>query len=118
MNLADMKQELNTALSLGDQNRTIIALMNLGVAYTSLGDHRASIDYYVSALVYFKVMDNLKGMSVALLAVGYAYLCLGEYIKAINGFRLALPILEKVGDVALYEQTSKMLELTYQALGI
>jgi tetratricopeptide (TPR) repeat protein len=118
MNLADMKQELNTALSLGDQNRTIIALMNLGVAYTSLGDHKASIDYYVSALVYFKVMGNLKGMSVALLAVGYAYLCLGEYIKAINGFRLALPILEKVGDVALYEQTSKMLELTYQALGI
>jgi len=73
-------------------------LVNLGLAYSDLGETHNAIEFYQQALIISHEIGDRRGEGNALGNLGNAYSDLGETRKAIEFYQQALIIAHEIGD--------------------
>jgi tetratricopeptide (TPR) repeat protein len=83
---------------LGRKDAQGMALGNLGLAYSSLGEYQRAIEYHEQYLAIAREIGDRRGEGTALGNLGLAYNDLGEYQRAIDYHEQALVISREIGD--------------------
>ena len=94
-----------------------IALGNLGIAYSDLGETRQAIKFYEQALLILRDMGNRKGEGGVLGNLGLAYANLGDTGKAVEFQEQRLEIAREMGDRRGEGNALGNLGLAYADLG-
>ena len=93
-----LETSAQAARKLGNRKDEGIALGNLGVAYSALGEPRKAIEYYEQVLDITRETGDRRGEGNALGNLGNAYSVLGEPRKAIEYYEQHLDISRETGD--------------------
>jgi tetratricopeptide (TPR) repeat protein len=94
-----------------------IALGNLGIAYSHIGEPRKAIEFYEQALVIAHEIGDRRGEGYVLHGMGVAYKNIGEPRKAIEFHEQALVIIRDIDDRRGESYALGNLGLAYADLG-
>lgn len=111
------KDHFKDAPLLKDKYAHGAVLVNIGGAYSQLGEWRKAINYYEQALQIEREMGNKCGEGYILANLGSTYTDLGEIRKAINYNEQALEIAREVEDIYGESVTLRNLGSAYDHLG-
>jgi tetratricopeptide (TPR) repeat protein len=112
-----LEAALAAARRLNDRRAEGGHLGNLGIAYSSLGEYRRSIEYREKHLKIAREMRDRCGEGNALDNLGSAYFFLGEYRQAIEYYESGLGIAHETGDRRLQGGSLGGLGVAYSSLG-
>jgi tetratricopeptide (TPR) repeat protein/transcriptional regulator with XRE-family HTH domain len=115
--LVQLAAALAAARRRGHRPAQSMALDNLGVAYTALGEPRRGIDSYEQSLVVKREVSDRRGEGQTLGNLGMAYMVLGEASRAIDYFEQDLAIAREIGDRREQGNALGNLGLAYANLG-
>ncbi len=100
-NLQDALSNLESALrmmrSINDNKNVAIIQIEIGLIYENLGDYSHSKEYYLSALKYWKQVENPLWLSNLLNNLGVLQQLLGDYKNASLSFEQALSYARSCG---------------------
>jgi CHAT domain-containing protein len=91
-------QALSISQAVGDRANAAIALNNLGIVYSALGEKSKALDYYNQALPISRAVGDRLSVGVTLNNIGAIYDDRGEATKAIDYYNQALLIRRATGD--------------------
>ena len=101
----------------GDRRGEVESLVNIGVAYRTLGEMQKALEKYHEALFISRVIGDRRGEAITLNNIGRIYLALGDMQKALEKFNESLPISRATGDRSAEANTLYNFGLTYESLG-
>jgi tetratricopeptide (TPR) repeat protein len=112
-----LESGLTAARSLKQRKAEGLHLVNLGVAFRTLGEMRRAVDFLEQSLSIFRELGDPNGEGFALANIGESYDALGDARLAIEYFDQALNIYRSVGDRRGEGQNLGALGNAYAALG-
>lgn len=92
------KAAIPTIQTTKDLESELVLLVNLGYAYSALGEKKKALGYYEEALSIFRQGGDKSGEATTLNNIGLVYSDLGETQKALRYFEGALPLFRQVRD--------------------
>jgi tetratricopeptide (TPR) repeat protein len=105
------------AQRLGDRRAERLALTNLGIAHSNLGETRHAFPYYEQALAIARMIGDRRGEGIILNNLGLAYNNLGQPQRAIPYFEQAIAIAQAIGGRHDEEMVLTNLGIAYVELG-
>ncbi len=111
------EEALQLMRAANSRQREAFILLNLGVAYHSLGDLRKALDHYNQSLATSKAANYAEGEAASLNDIGLAYNALGEPKKALGYYNQALAITKATGDRHGEARSLNTIGLAYNYLG-
>jgi tetratricopeptide (TPR) repeat protein len=93
--LAALGQSLVILRALGDKEKLSIAIENLGVTHTRMGEVEQALGYHREALQLSREMDDLQGIASSLACIAAALAMNGEFVRAVRLWGAALARWEK-----------------------
>ena len=115
--IAWLETAAHAARKLGNREDEGMALGNLGLAYSDLGETRKAIQYYEQDLAIARETGDRRGEGMTLGNLGSAYYQLGETRKAIEYYEQDLAIAREIGDRRGEGRALGNLGIAYRALG-
>jgi adenylate cyclase len=85
---------------IGDNNRNIALLSNIGNTYDILGDLPKALDYQIRSLKIAEDSGNMHGIASTLSNIGNIYAQLDNYSKSLDYHRYSLKIREEIEDIS------------------
>ena len=98
MNIEWLEAALVASRKTKNRNAEVNHLVNLGSAYSDLGQRVKAIEYYEQALKISREIGDRQGEGNSLGSLGNAYVALSKPRKAIEFFEQALKISREIGD--------------------
>lgn len=95
--LANLESALRLMRSINDDKNVAIIQIEIGLVYENLGDYSHSKEYYLSALKYWKQVENPLWLSNLLNNLGVLQQLLGDYKNASLSFEQALSYARSCG---------------------
>jgi tetratricopeptide (TPR) repeat protein len=96
--LPQLEEYLIAAKRLQNRKAEGSALGNIGLVYSSLGNHRQAITYYEQNLMIAREVSDRQGEGSALNNLGLAHDSLGATRQAVECYEQALAISREIGD--------------------
>ena len=115
--IAWLETSAQAARKLGNREQEGMALGNLGLAYSDLGETRKAIEYYEQDLAIARETGDRRGEGMTLGNLGNAYSDLGEPRKAIEYYEQDLAIARETGNRRGEGMTLGNLGSAYRGLG-
>src|SRR6185369_1640559 len=92
------EQFLSVARDLGERRDECVALINLGVAYSDLGQTEQAIQFYEKYLTIAREIGDRRGEGIALWNISLVLYERGERAQAVECAEAALMIHEQIED--------------------
>lgn len=102
---------------LGEVKSEGLTLTWIGFVYSSTGQKKTAITYYLESVPLFEKVDDKKNLATALNNLGLAYSALGEHPKALEFLTRALPMLQELELQKEVATTLNNLGTVYNQLG-
>ena len=112
-----LEKALSSAQKLNDQSIEQNILINLGIAYDDIGEHRRAINFFEQALAIARNIKDRSGEGISLGCIGRAYLELGEPRLAIEYQEQLLAIAQELYDKRREGAALSNLGVAYNELG-
>jgi tetratricopeptide (TPR) repeat protein len=93
------------------------SMINLGVAYSKIGDYQRAIEYHEQGLAIARELGDRRAEGTALDNLGRVYTYLGEYQRAIDYHEQGLAIARELGDLRNEGSALGNLGFAYANLG-
>ncbi len=91
------QQSLAIKREIGDRKGEATSLINLGMAYDSLGQYPQAIDYYQQSLAIFQEIGARNGEAASLFNLGNTLAKLGRKSEAIAAYQNARDLYQAMG---------------------
>jgi CHAT domain-containing protein/tetratricopeptide (TPR) repeat protein len=115
--LASYERCLMSSRAAGKRRIEAFARTGIAMVYGAQGRHELALKQYRNLQMFFKSIDDLRGQAMAWNGQGTSLLQIGEKQKALEIFRQAFFLSEKIGDKGLLISTLYNLALANEALG-
>ena len=100
-----------------DREGEAATLVNLGIAYASLGEYERVIDLQQQSLAIYREIGDSQGEAKSLGNLGNGYFFLGQYKEAFACYEESLALCQKIGDRQGEAATLVNLGSAYNSLG-
>ena len=97
--MSEVSQALALYQATGDQAGEGLALMALGLSYTSKGNQDEAIKNHRKAIELFRSIGDRHSEAIVFIALGQAYENLGDYLAALENYENAFSLFESDGSL-------------------
>jgi tetratricopeptide (TPR) repeat protein len=115
--IAKFEEALPLFRVLGDQQREVITLNDIGYIYLHLGQKQKALEYFNQSLPILRQVGNKRWEAMTLHSIGVVYSDLGQKQKALEFYNQSLQLSREVKDKVLEAATLFKIETVYNALG-